>query len=156
EMRSAFDATGLPYAADTWRRVEPILDSYVAQWAAMHTEACRATRVHGEQSEMVMDRRMACLDLRRRELDQLTRLLRKPDADIVEQAIAAARGLGSVQGCGDLAALTRSIAPPPDPGTAARVTVARQKLAEARVLRDAGKYTEGLALVDQLADEPVT
>jgi tetratricopeptide (TPR) repeat protein/predicted Ser/Thr protein kinase len=155
EMRSALAATGLPYAPDTWRRVEPVLQAYAAQWGAMHTEACRATRILGEQSDLLMDRRMACLDVRLRELDQLTRLLRKPDPDVVEHAITAARGLSSIQACGDLAALTRSVAPPPDPVTAARVGEVRQKLAEARVLHDAGKYPDGVAIVDKLASESV-
>lgn len=156
ELRSAFAATRLPYAADAWRRVEPILDAYVTQWTAMHSDACQATRVRGEQSELLMDRRMACLDVRRRELDQLTRLLVQPDADVVEHAVQAAHGLSRIQDCGDLAALTRTIAAPPDPVTAARVTTVRQKLAAARVLNDAGKYADGLALVDRLATEQVT
>ena len=151
EIQAAFAATGLPYAADAWRRVEPILDGYAAQWVAMHGDACRATRVRGEQSEPLMDLRMACLDVRRRELEQLTRLLRRPDADIVEHAVQAAHGLSSIAGCGDLAALTRPVAPPADPGIATRVDLVRQKLAEARVLNDAGKYADGLALTVRLA-----
>ena len=153
-MRAAFAATRLPYAADGWRRVEPILDGYTAQWTAMHDDACQATRVRGEQSELLMDRRMACLDVRRRELDQLARLLLHPDADIVEHAVQAADGLSSIASCGDLAALTRPIAPPPDPVTAARVSAAREQLAEARVLGDTGKYADGLALVERVAGEP--
>jgi tetratricopeptide (TPR) repeat protein len=153
QMRGAFAVTGLAYAADAWRRVEPMIDAYAAQWTAMHGEACRATRVRGEQSELLMDRRMACLDVRRRELAQLARLLSRPDADIVEHAVEAADGLSPIASCGDLAALTRPIAPPSDLATAVRVTSARQQLADARVLRAAGKYADALALVERLAGD---
>jgi tetratricopeptide (TPR) repeat protein len=155
EIAAAFAATKLPYALDAWRRAAPILDGYAAQWSAMHTEACRATRVRGEQSELLMDRRMACLDVDRRELDQLTRLLLHPDADIVEHAVQAAHGLGRIQGCGDLAALIRRVAPPPDPVAAARVSAVRAQLAQVRVLHAAGKYADGLARVAPLAAEPI-
>src|SRR5262249_21508379 len=50
-VSKAFLATGRPYAQDAVRSVGQILDRYAAAWATMHTEACEATRLRGEQSE---------------------------------------------------------------------------------------------------------
>ena len=148
-MRSAFSATGVSYAADTWSRVEPILDTYATAWTTMYRDACEATRVRGEQSELLLDRRMACLDVRRRELDQLARLLRRPDTGVVEHAIQAAHGLSSIRDCGDLAALTRPIKPPPEQD-AAGVASARQLLTGINVLNELGRYAEAHARLDPL------
>src|SRR5688572_28826353 len=49
-VAAALQAHGLGYAAETWRAVESTLDRYTSDWVTMHTQACEATRVHGEQS----------------------------------------------------------------------------------------------------------
>src|SRR5262249_50072005 len=136
-----------------WSRVDSILAGYAERWTAMHRDACQATRIRGEQSEQLMDKRMACLDVRSRELAKLTALLRHPDATVVQNAAQAARGLGSIDGCGDLVALTRPIAEPADPATAAQVAAARLTLADVSVLNTAGKFDDGLALAQKLAAE---
>src|SRR5204863_8443743 len=41
------------------------LDAYGAEWVAAHRQACEATRVHGGQSEELLDRRMLCLSARK-------------------------------------------------------------------------------------------
>src|SRR5207253_7114362 len=61
-VRGAFRSTRVPYAETTWSGVVSSLDRYTQGWTAAHTEACEATRVRGEQSEQVLDRRMQCLD----------------------------------------------------------------------------------------------
>src|SRR5690606_9536433 len=61
---AAFAATGLPYAADTARRVRPILADYAGAWTTMRREACEV-HLRGEQSAPTLDLRMSCLDRRR-------------------------------------------------------------------------------------------
>ena len=52
------------------------LDDYTGRWAAIHREACVATRIRGEHSEALLDRQMACLRRRLRETDHLLALAR--------------------------------------------------------------------------------
>jgi hypothetical protein len=45
---------------------------YSGRWVAMHGDACAATRVRGEESEALLDRRMLCLDARLADVRALT------------------------------------------------------------------------------------
>ncbi|HEX8536124.1 MAG TPA: serine/threonine-protein kinase, partial [Cystobacter sp.] len=63
-LGQAFQATGKPNAEESWSRTAQVLDTYAGDWAAMHVEACEATRVRGEQSDAVLSLRMACLERR--------------------------------------------------------------------------------------------
>ncbi len=82
--RSAIDKaireTGLVYAPDTSRTVQEALDQYAEGWVGTHTAACKATRVHGEQSEEVLGLRMACLGTRLSGLRALLRALHAAEA----------------------------------------------------------------------------
>ena len=100
-LREAFAGTGLAYAPAVWDNAAARIEGWVAGWRAGHTEACRATRVTGEQSEARLDRRMLCLDRQRRELDALLTALAKPDDSAVERTIDAVRGLPDVERCAD-------------------------------------------------------
>ncbi len=44
-VQDAIVGTGLPYASDTWIRVEVGLDEYADAWVDKHTEICEATSV---------------------------------------------------------------------------------------------------------------
>ncbi|HSS00227.1 MAG TPA: hypothetical protein VLM79_24385 [Kofleriaceae bacterium] len=48
--------------AARFARIAAAFDGGAERWSAMRVEACRATRVEGRQSELVLDRRVACLD----------------------------------------------------------------------------------------------
>jgi len=50
-VQRAFVATRQPYAEDAFRGAKDALDTYAQTWIATRTEACKATRVKGEQSE---------------------------------------------------------------------------------------------------------
>ena len=62
EVRAALRASGLPYAPAAAERVVASLDDYADVWIAARTRACEATAVRQEQSQELLDRRMACLD----------------------------------------------------------------------------------------------
>src|SRR4029079_13821214 len=66
-VEAAFAASHKPYAAAAYTTVARTLDAYRGGWIAMHTEACEATRVRGEQTEDLLERRMLCLDARLRD-----------------------------------------------------------------------------------------
>jgi tetratricopeptide (TPR) repeat protein/predicted Ser/Thr protein kinase len=141
-VRAAFLGTHLSYAPIALDRIEAILDRYTGDWTNMHREACEATRVRGEQSEDLLDRRMFCLDQRLREVDALTGLFSRADADVVERSAALARGLARVDTCADVTALTTRLAPPRDPDLRARVDQVRSAVAEVKTCVDAGRQGE--------------
>jgi serine/threonine protein kinase/tetratricopeptide (TPR) repeat protein len=142
EIQGAFERSGSPLGAPTARAVTAALDAWRRDWTRMHREACEATRVHGTQSEELLDRRMACLARRRQEVRALVDVLARADAAAVERAVEATTHVARVAPCGDLAALAAAV-PPPDAGSAPRVERLRQTLAEARALEEAGRYREG-------------
>ena len=62
--------------------------------------------MRGEQPESVLALKMACLDMRLKEMSALVGLLSTPDKAIMQHAVEAVSRLSSVQTCGDVAALT--------------------------------------------------
>jgi eukaryotic-like serine/threonine-protein kinase len=103
--------SGLPVAETLWHTVERQLDSYASSWVSMHHASCEATR-RGEQSAATLDRRMLCLDRRRRELTILTDTLIQADAVVAENAVKAVGGLSPVADCADLEALMAEVDAP--------------------------------------------
>src|SRR5262249_45974600 len=115
--RRAFVATGRPAASDIADRASAMLDDYTRGWLAMRRDACEATQVRGEQSPALLDLRMQCLDRRLGQVRALPALLaRRPDPDLLPNAIPAVVGLQPLDGCADAAALTAATPPPREPG----------------------------------------
>jgi tetratricopeptide (TPR) repeat protein/predicted Ser/Thr protein kinase len=107
-----------PYAEDVWRSVDRAVHGRTAAWKATFHDACVAARVHGTHSEAMLDRQMACLDRRSRELRALVDSLADPGS--LDRAVSAVAALPDPAGCSDLDALASIDAPPTDLGT--RVT----------------------------------
>jgi tetratricopeptide (TPR) repeat protein len=144
-IQAAFVGTGKPFAQAAWEGVQHALDGWAQRWAQMHVEACEATRVRGEQSEELLDLRMLCLSRRLREMDALTQLFARADAEVVTRAVQAAHTLTSLGECASVETLTARVKPPPDAVTSRKVEALRGDLAQARALMAAGKFREGLA-----------
>ncbi len=138
-VAAAFEATGALYAKDTWREVERVGDAYAARWITMHEEACEATRVRGEQSEELLDLRIACLDGEARELGALGGSLAQPSPRAVELAVKAIHDLPSLDACADARALRARVRPSMDPAVQAEVGRVRALLAGAAALDKAGR-----------------
>ncbi|RYZ41721.1 MAG: tetratricopeptide repeat protein [Myxococcaceae bacterium] len=148
----AFIGTERRFAQDALRHVRRGLDSYTAAWVTTRTAACEATRVRGEQSEAVMALRMRCLDARLADVAALTQLFTQADPDLVERAPRAVEGLSPLAGCSDVEALTSRGHSTPDDAAARERTVALlQALVDARALRAAGRYSQGVARVEPVA-----
>lgn len=137
-IRRAFEQSGVPFAADAFARVAQGLDAYARDWVAMHVDACEATRVRGEQSEELLDARMDCLHRRRTELEALTALFSRADAEVVQRAVVAVGELAPVRTCEASALRTRR---GPDPAARQREEALRPALSEARALHSAGKFS---------------
>lgn len=155
KLQAAFAATGKPFAAEAAAKVVNLLDGYARAWAGMHTEACVATRVRGEQTEELLSMRMVCLDRRRKDLGALASLLTEADAKVVEKAVDAASALPSLQPCQDIASLAEQPALPSDPAKKTAVEQLGGRVAEVKALHDAGRYKAGVELAKKLEPEVV-
>ena len=131
-LDGAFAASGRKHAAASARHVRKILDDYATQWLAARHDACAATRIRGDQSELLLDARTRCLDRRRDELAELVRVLGdKPTPEVVDRAVQAALELYPVDTCS--AAGVQAEQPlPADREKAARITELDQELGKLR------------------------
>ncbi len=151
-VQRAFTATAKPFAAAAFERTAAKLDERAHAWIAMHTEACQATRLRGDQPESVLALRMACLDARRRELGQLVDVLAAADAPVVERAVQAASSLSPLDDCANVTRLLATDAPPVDAATRGKLDELRTSLDRAKALGDGGKYKDAVALAKQVSD----
>ncbi|MDB4958225.1 MAG: serine/threonine kinase family protein, partial [Myxococcales bacterium] len=146
----AFAATKMPFATTSAAGVTGLLDQYAGAWSTMRTEACEATRVRGEQSEELLDLRMACLDARARELRAFADVLAHADAKTVEKSFQAAQALSPLSDCADSAGLKAPVRLPANPAIRAQIAELRGNLAEARALDIAGKFKDAIARAQPL------
>ena len=148
EVRAAFAATELRYAGTTAGHAIAGLDAYTAAWTSAHTQACEATALRQEQSQEILDRRMACLDERRAALRALVGVLVAADAAVVERSVQAVAGLPRIEPCADVRYLQARVRPPDDPVAAAQVERTREQLSQAHALALAGRFTGAGQIVD--------
>ena len=153
QLRGSFSSSARPYAADAAARAVASLDAFAASWASAHREACVASRLRGEQSEDLLDRRMACLDRQLADFDALTEVLATATPDVVERGAQAAAALPRLEECADLAALTGPLPLPDDPSSRAAAARLASPLARAKALQAAGRYAEGLEIARQTVEQ---
>lgn len=151
EVRDAMLATDVAWAQPTWQRVQARLDAYADDWVSIHTQTCQATRVYGEQTDAVFDLRMHCLQRRVAELGALTERLSLADAEVVTQALPAARRLPSPVSCNNIETLLAVAPRPTDPAARAALDSVSGALARAEALRTTGDYVEGLEVAREAA-----
>ena len=115
DVARAFAATGAPFAADAAAAVGRRLDGFRDRWKSIAVESCEATRVHGTQSDHVLDLRTACLERARGELASQLGALAHADRKLVEQAPTLAPP--DLDACDDIAALEGVVPAPRDDAT---------------------------------------
>jgi tetratricopeptide (TPR) repeat protein/tRNA A-37 threonylcarbamoyl transferase component Bud32 len=131
-------------AEEVLGRTLPTLDAFGASYRAMRISTCEATRIRGEQSEAMLDLRMACLDRRKQELAALVDLLARGDLATVAHAPRAALALSPLSTCADATALAGPSAPAPSARDA--VATVRAELARAEAMWLAGNFAQGLPI----------
>jgi eukaryotic-like serine/threonine-protein kinase len=141
DVERAVLAIDAPYSEGVWTRSEPALDAYASAWTQMHVETCAATTVRGEQSEAVMDLRMACLQRARVELAAVTEVLGQADVQTVQKAHELIASLRPLARCSDIEALQAEIEPPL-PEEADAVEALRTELARIRAELRAGRFED--------------
>ena len=82
ELKARLLGTGKPYAADSWQRIEQVLDEYAQSWVNMRTAACMAT-MRGQQPAQVLELRDRCLDDGLHEVKAFTNVLATGAAEAV-------------------------------------------------------------------------
>jgi serine/threonine protein kinase/tetratricopeptide (TPR) repeat protein len=163
QIGTRLTATDRAYADATWDTISRELDRWSARWLDARVDACTDTK-DNEQSAVLFDMRMACLD---RQLDAV--------AAVTENLAGRAPGSGRARGEDDTAdelleTALAAVLELPDPGRCERVTVVggtlhegpefderledqRVLLARARGLlglQSSAKLDEALTLVDEV------
>jgi serine/threonine protein kinase/tetratricopeptide (TPR) repeat protein len=151
-VHAAFTASRVPYAEHAFGAVSAALDHYTEEWAAAYTVACEDTRVRGEQSEDMLDRRMACLEQRRLELGAKVDVFARADRSSLEKAAQAAASLARVSDCADRARLASRVMPP-NQATRAQVERSWEELGRAKALLASGRYAEGEPIARMVAEQ---
>ncbi|HEY8211504.1 MAG TPA: serine/threonine-protein kinase [Myxococcaceae bacterium] len=156
-VRASFTVADGAAGQEAAGRVVTILDRYAKGWAATHLDACEATRLRGEQTEVILSLRMICLDRRLHQLGALANLFRSTaDIKLVQRSVDAALALPPLSSC-DASAQSLAAEPPRDPKIRARIDDVGRQLDEVRALTLAGRYKASLASVEKAiaAAEPL-
>jgi eukaryotic-like serine/threonine-protein kinase len=151
-VRAALLASGRSSAEQTFERVAARLDRYSRDWAAARVEACEATEVRGEQSDALLDLRMACLDRRLDDVGALVREIARRGPEILDRAVNATSKLPPLTACADVRGLQAPVPPPADPVVRAAVDAASRKLSTVKALAATGAYRDGLAAAAAVVD----
>ena len=145
-MKTAFDSSGRPHAAGSFDKASMMLDAWSHDWTLGYVDACKATRVRGDQSEHLLDLRMQCLTRRLEDASSTIELLTAGGGDAIDHALSAVMALPSIETCAHPAALLVEVAPPDNAMIAAQVTGVRARLDEARAQQRLARYAKGLVL----------
>ncbi|MGQ0503854.1 MAG: hypothetical protein ACT4TC_00890 [Myxococcaceae bacterium] len=131
---------------------------YTASWSQEYVSACEATRVRGDQSEEVLDLRMACLARTLEEVKTLTGLFARPsvNAEVLDKALSAVSGLPAPSRCADVLSLRRTGVSPSSPEAAERALELRRQIATAASLERVGGRSESLDVAAKAAAAAAT
>ena len=139
-------------ATATAAAVAGAVDRWAARWTGAREQACRAARSAG-QPPMVGERRLACLESRRRHLAALVEQLSGADAAALEHAIDAVYALPEVEMCADASLLAARFPVPDSAAMRDRVAAARGELAVADAVATARNFPGAERRLEQLARE---
>ncbi len=141
-IRESFIATRAPFAGKMAQAFTDRIDQLGRNWTAMRTDNCNSTRVRGEQSDELMDLKMACLDQQLGGLDALANAFSHDvTASMVEKALGAADALPSIDQCADAKQLRALMPLPADPLKRKDIAAARKGLYQLKADRQAGRLS---------------
>ncbi|ATB31022.1 tetratricopeptide repeat-containing serine/threonine-protein kinase [Melittangium boletus] len=153
QVRASFLKSGGPLAEQMFQRAAGVLDGYASSWTRQHTEACEATRLRGERSELLWSQQVVCLERRREDMRALVKVLGAADRKGVEKSLDAVYALSSPEDCANLEALAELQPRPADPTRRAQLESLEARLGEVKALLDVSHYPEALAQARQLAPQ---
>jgi tetratricopeptide (TPR) repeat protein len=150
-IASVFGA--LPRGAGAWPAVAAALDRHAAEWSAAYTDACEATRVRGDQSAELLDRRMACLHEELTETSELISVFAHADAPLVERALSATEALDPPSKCSAERLMQAKSRIPSDPRLREEASAIADQLARSRANDAAGRFPTALSLANDAATQ---
>jgi tetratricopeptide (TPR) repeat protein/predicted Ser/Thr protein kinase len=139
-LRGGLLATGLPYAADTWRRVEPVIERWSQRWILSQKTAC-----HEDANDPLAGPRARCLAERLDHLRGLTDVLAAAEPTDLAAAIHGAAALPPVELCAEPVWLTAAFAPLADAAVDEAVVALRGRLARLTASGRAGRFADAEA-----------
>ncbi|MEZ4360132.1 MAG: serine/threonine-protein kinase [Kofleriaceae bacterium] len=145
ELQRAFAASGRSYAAASFGRSVEAVERWQDRWRKGYIDACQATRERGDQSEVLLDRRLLCLDRQLADAQVTVGLLLRGADDAVDRATELTSSLPAVSRCEDRDALLQAGPTPPDRSTRSVVAQVLVQLDEAQGLRRLARYPQALA-----------
>ncbi len=98
-IETAFSMRAGERGRRVWADAATKLDAYLGEWVRARTDACEATRVRSEQSEALLDRRIACYDARLRGVDATLHAFESVDSVGVNHARDAVAELDGLAAC---------------------------------------------------------
>jgi tetratricopeptide (TPR) repeat protein/predicted Ser/Thr protein kinase len=150
QVEAAFESSGKLDAAEAFARLDRAMSRRVSQIRAMHREACLASEVRQQESQILFDRRLQCLTSRGEEVTAFTAVYASGERSVVERALQAALSLPPVEQCADRKALLAAVPPPADPTARARVEALEPLLARALALESAGKWGDAAEVAEKV------
>jgi serine/threonine protein kinase/tetratricopeptide (TPR) repeat protein len=152
-VQRAFAAADAPFSKAAWDTARKELDAYATRWERGYREACEATHLRHEQSEQMLDLRMACLQRRLREIEGVTEAFREADRRVLANAVRAVKALTPLDRCDDVEALASRVPPPADPEDRRRVDEQFERLNMARALSYAGRWERAAEIAEGISTE---
>ncbi|HWB79468.1 MAG TPA: serine/threonine-protein kinase, partial [Nannocystaceae bacterium] len=104
-LRERLLDSDLPFASDLVERLLANVDLHDEAWRTEMTAACEATVVERVQSQEVLDRRRACLERDRRDLDITLAVVEERGGASLMRALDAVDGLAQPGACAQIGAL---------------------------------------------------
>ena len=149
-VREAFVASGLVSAQPSFATLAAGLDDWSARWLDAKQRACVATRIDGTQSDALLERRMDCLERKRRAFAVLTQELAGAERELVANAGELLGRLPSLEACDDPQRIDDRFPAPSDPRLRAAVEAAEDQLVRGRLMLRTGQLDRAEALAERL------
>lgn len=152
KVRDGLRATEAIYAERTTDTVIDRLDRQAREWRVARTESCLDAEVRRVWDAPTRARAEWCLDDRRLELGAFIEELNRADAEVIQRAVDATANLAPIAPCRDTTMLQQGPQLPPADDRPLLADV-RAKIFRAQTLQAAGKYSEGLDVLDPLIEQ---
>ena len=147
-----FVASGRSYAAAMASEATAGLDRYASRWTQLASEGCTAGASGDPAARDLAARRVTCLDQRLTALRTVVgQLAAEGRAELVDNAAAIVAGLPDLGDCADARTLAAGGGPPPD--VADKLPALQARLAEIRVLVDAGLFRDAMSPAEALVQD---
>lgn len=147
QVRQAW-ASAPAWATGSLERALDGLGRHAQLWVAQARDACEATHIKKEQSADMLDRRTACLDAELADFRAVIAALKAPSPEQYAHAEELIKGLPSPLACSAGRELLDEAPLPADPKRREAIAAARETLAKARALANAGNPLAALTIVE--------